>query len=887
MAGIAFEEWFLRLTEHSSPRAWQRELAAENNCRSRLIKIPTGLGKTEGVLAAWSYQRFQRGDTAWPRRLVWCLPMRGLVEQTEHVARSLIARLPEASRPAIHVAMGGEDAGDWSLFPERCAVIIGTQDMLLSRALNRGFASPRARWPMEFGLLNQDSLWIMDEVQLMDVGLASSAQLQAFRDEDAAKGFRPCHTWWMSATLQSDWLSSVDTASRHASWVTDPCNVPSDQRAGGLWEIVKSFSSEKIGADDHRDFARRILEEHAKLVDSDFGRITLVVCNTVDRASRTFAALRTAGRADKLELVHSRFRPSERETWRKSFLSRSACTSGTDRIIVATQVVEAGVDITAGCLITELAPWPSLVQRFGRCARYGDSGNVIVVDRHKDGEDAAPYTAAELESSWEALKVLPDVGIKALEVYESALSDESRKRLYPYAPAHLLMRREFDELFDTTADLSGADIDISRFIRSGLERDIQVFWRDIEKDGKGGKPHRPSDDTTPHRRELCSIPFLKGREWLCEKGQLKLKSTKRAWVWDWLDGEWKTVTSDALLPGRIVCVASDTGGYHADRGFDETSAAHVTPIVETPVSPEVRETERAVNQQDREQLGNAWKTIACHTKEVADEIKAIALSVGLDVKLQQLLDLAALWHDWGKSHPAFQGLIRDAAGAPRLKRGDLAKAPKACWQTRHLYQYLDDSDTRPGFRHELASALGLFAILATYSPTHEALLGPWSDVFSKLPDAQPTAPIRPAPLAPTLICRLLDCTADDFNLVIYLVASHHGKVRVGLNGAPKDQEYRDRDGRGLPIRGIREGDVLPSVELVPGEPPLPEVVLGLTPAAMGLSHQTGISWRERTIELQKRYSAVGLAFLEAILRSADIRASRLKTIDPALVEGGI
>ena len=37
---------------------------------------------------------------------------------------------------------------------------------------------------MEFGLLNHDALWVMDEVQFMDVGLATSAQLQAFREQD-------------------------------------------------------------------------------------------------------------------------------------------------------------------------------------------------------------------------------------------------------------------------------------------------------------------------------------------------------------------------------------------------------------------------------------------------------------------------------------------------------------------------------------------------------------------------------------------------------------------------------------------------------------------------------------------------------------------------------
>jgi hypothetical protein len=49
-------------------------------------------------------------------------------------------------------------------------------------------------------------------------------------------------------------------------------------------------------------------------------------------------------------------------------------------------------------------------------------------------------------------------------------------------PPHLLLRKEFDELFDTTPDLTGADLDISRFIRSDDERDLQVFWLDIPAD---------------------------------------------------------------------------------------------------------------------------------------------------------------------------------------------------------------------------------------------------------------------------------------------------------------------------------------------------------------------------------------------------------------------
>jgi CRISPR-associated endonuclease/helicase Cas3 len=431
--------WFEALTRHASPHGWQTELMAEESCRDRLIRIPTGLGKTEGVLAAWSLHRISSGDERWPRRLVWCLPMRVLVEQTEQVARTLAARMPTDTRPDVYVAMGGEDAGEWFLYPERPAIVIGTHDMLLSRALNRGYGSGRARWPVEFGLLNQDALWIMDEVQLMDVGLATSAQLQSFREDDRERGLRPCRTWWMSATLQPAWLRSVDTAKHHEKWIALPCQTRPEQRTGPLWTGRKILELAAIGRDDVAGFAERIRIEHERAPAGPHGRITLVICNTVERARQTFVALRASSPAVDLRLIHSRFRQAEREYWREAFLSKAACTPDADRIIVSTQVVEAGVDISAMALITELAPWPSLVQRFGRCTRFGADGRVTVVNRGVGRETAAPYALADLERAWEALGSLDDVGIARLEAHEAGLTTAARERLYPYAPKHLLL----------------------------------------------------------------------------------------------------------------------------------------------------------------------------------------------------------------------------------------------------------------------------------------------------------------------------------------------------------------------------------------------------------------------------------------------------------------
>ena len=171
------ERFFTELGGVKEPHHWQRELSRPTTCGNRLIRIPTGFGKTLGVLAAWSWHRVRRRDDDWPRRLVWCLPMRVLVEQMQSEVRLALERLDllwdgqgdHAGKVGVHLLMGGADAGRWHLYPERDAVLIGTQDMLLSRALNRGYASPRARWPMEFGLLNHDALWVMDEVQLSSV----------------------------------------------------------------------------------------------------------------------------------------------------------------------------------------------------------------------------------------------------------------------------------------------------------------------------------------------------------------------------------------------------------------------------------------------------------------------------------------------------------------------------------------------------------------------------------------------------------------------------------------------------------------------------------------------------------------------------------------------
>jgi CRISPR-associated endonuclease/helicase Cas3 len=314
-------------------------------------------------------------------------------------------------------------------------------------------------------------------------------------------------------------------------------------------------------ADLGKAFGEQVLQSWT---ESD-RRLMLVVVNNVDRAREVFDTLEGKLKRDpekpELKLVHSRFRPAERVVWRSEFLNRGVTLPPNGRIVVATQVVEAGVDLDAQLLVTELAPWPSLVQRFGRVARGGGRGVVRILDPgFAEDRESAPYSVEELEGAREALKRLDDVSPLGLESFEGQLGSEEISKLYPYAPAHLVLRREVEELFDTTPDLTGADLDISRFIRTGEERDVFVAWIPI------GKGEIPDPKVHPGREALCAVPFLQARSWLCD-GE-RLRQGKRGWVWDYIDGEWRDLRASAVLPGRTILVASDLVVYVGLIWFD-------------------------------------------------------------------------------------------------------------------------------------------------------------------------------------------------------------------------------------------------------------------------------------------------------------------------------
>ena len=147
-----FEEFFEKATGYK-PYPYQQNLA-ESSIPST-INVPTGAGKTEAaILGMWLWHRLQ-DDAGTPRRLIYCLPRRVLVEQTESRVRKWLEKLELDKRIGVALLMGGNKDGELEKHPTQEYVIIGTQDMLISGALNRGYGKQPVRLAHSIRIVQQ------------------------------------------------------------------------------------------------------------------------------------------------------------------------------------------------------------------------------------------------------------------------------------------------------------------------------------------------------------------------------------------------------------------------------------------------------------------------------------------------------------------------------------------------------------------------------------------------------------------------------------------------------------------------------------------------------------------------------------------------------------
>ena len=762
-----FPELFRLATGGFDPFDWQARLATAADV-PEVVRVATGAGKTEGAVLSWLWRRRHaaadvRRQT--PRRLVYCLPMRTLVEQTVTRVSEQLSRVAPDIR--VYQLMGGAVQKDWIDRPEDDAILVGTLDQLLSRALMRGYGESRFRWPIDFGFLHSDAHWVYDEVQLFGEALPTSTQLEGLRR--MMPGPRPASSLWMSATVEPTWLDSVD----HPETV-GVLHLSTADRSGPLRQRLEA--GKRLAECEAID-AASVRAAHVP------GTLTLCVLNTVKAARELATRLHRVADGAEVLLIHSRFLPPDR----RAHVARITAPLGADgRIIVATQVVEAGLDISAETLFTEAAPWASLVQRFGRCNRRGEIANARVF--WTAPAKPAPYGEDDVRAAQEILRTLEgrSVGPAALNSY----GVEFR----PPATKHVLRRRDFVGLFDTAPDLAGSDLDISRFVRDADETACLLAWREAMHE-------RPVDDVRLARDELCPVPL----------GELSAAQKKRpntpVWRFDHLDGRWERIGVGEARPGDRLVTDLAFCCYSPETGFDPADRKNHPAVGSAALS----DGDEAIGDDPTVRHAGVWLSLTEHSTGVLSELDRLLLEFPeLTDAERSALRTAASLHDWGKAHSVFQEALIDESLPADLRGVAVAKRPGRGRRYR-----------RPGFRHELASLLAYMA-----------------------------------------------CDGAD-PLVAYLIASHHGRVRLGARSLPGEDIAAGESS----VLGCREGDLLPATHLGEGFDQ-PEVSLSLAPLRLGID--SGATYTDLALDALERYGPVRLGFLEALFRTADRRRSALE-----------
>lgn len=656
--------YFFTTATGDLPYRYQSRLARDG--LRDVLHVTTGAGKTVAAVLPWLYRRTRHQDPAvrasTPRWLVYVLPQRALVEQTVDVIEGCLKKL--RMDVPVDVLMGGEDAGDreWKTRPESERIFVGTQDMVLSRLLMRGFAEPRAAWPMSFGLLHNGAQFVFDEVQLMGPGLPTSVQLQGLREKLGTS--LPSRSMWMSATLDPADFATADF--RRTPTIVELDESEEGDNLRKRLEATRVIGRLDVDLDPRRypaALAGQVLAAHRPRTR------TLVVLNTVDRAVATYEALRKASPEANLVLLHSRFRPGDRRHHTDAAL---ADPDGAGSIVVSTQVLEAGVDITSETLITELAPKSSTVQRAGRCNRDGSAtaARLLWTPPPSMRGSELPYEASDLDTMAEALASSEGRAVTSAEL--AALDAKESVRIHA-----VLRHRDLVDLFDTAPDISGNDIDVSPFIRDTADRTVSVAWRE------------PTDNDEkvpfPHRDELCPAPIAAVRNLVKQRGAL---------LFDQRDGRWRHTDNPAeVRPATPLILDTTHGGYTPDTGFSPASKAPVDPAV----VQERREPTDAANT-DPLTTGRKWQELHEHLAETEQAARDLLNTLRPDVSadVAEAIVLAAGYHDIGKAHETFvQSLATANPGRPPGPDRVWAKSPSKKL-LRHNPKY---------FRHELVSAL--------------------------------------------------------------------------------------------------------------------------------------------------------------------------------------
>jgi CRISPR-associated endonuclease/helicase Cas3 len=880
---------------------------------------------------AWCAQRREPWRAA--RRIVFVVDRRIIVDAAAERAERIRAALEQGTSETIRQVaallkqLGGDEPlrcqklrggmarePSFTPNPAQPLIITSTIDQIGSRLLFRGYGVSPYAAPIHAGMLGHDTLVLLDEAHLGEsfAATVSAVTREQSRAEQPLSPLQPIRLVAMSATARAGGrrfgLNDTDLAhpiiAERRKAPKPAYLVDAKQKSP---ERLKALCRETLGVYDQ-------LEAEAPAV--------AVIVNRIRTARTVFEELRReSSRLDfDIDLMIGRSRPLDRDAIARRVVSRTGASLASDRsalrglIVVATQTIEVGADLDFQGMVTECAALDALTQRFGRLDRLGRlrKARAVIVGGGEDEDD--PVYGAAVGETWRWLESVCTVRDErrcvdfSIEALEGLVRNANMATLTGEPPEMLELTPSFVDLLCQTAPAPTLQPDVAALLH-GLGRalpDVQVVWRadlPIQRTDEGvlldpGLAHVANellDLNPPSSLEALSLPAHAVRAWLensrrepaladmegaardDEADERASKSTPRL-AWKQTPNGWHVVFPHEIKPGDTITVPAGYGGCD-EFGFASELRSPVRDL-STAARKELQRTPLLIITQwnldsiegvDPQSLSEAWNRVREAYKATdatpEDVFQILRGSVG---------EMLTAQHRWLASDPLVDVIGPDRQTGVRelygfiarsrgLEAGDLTDEDLSSSHTVPVT--LEEHNAGVGERaRTLAESLNLneqhIRNLEHAGRTHD--LGKADPRFQSLLRAGDRLTLEGQLLAKGLrrirVPRIelgerheaysvallethdrLLSEVPDRDLVLFIVGTHHGRGRSLMPDRADDGTAFIVD-----VNGIEYS--------FNGVPQL---------GSLGSDWPT-LFWR-----LTRRYGPWGLAYLEAVLRSAD------------------
>lgn len=359
---MSYKEFY---TSHLSftPYSYQSKVAELLlSGKNVILSVPTGAGKTWASIMPFLYAKEKQID--FPSKLIYSLPLRTLANSIYEDVKNLV------NENSISI-----QTGEYSNDPYfESDIVFSTIDQTLSSFLCFPLSLSHRQANINAGAI-VGSYLVLDEFHLLDSKLSMSTTLGMLR---ILKNM--CRICIMTATLSDRFLrylkNEFDPQNQYNFEIVNLSDFPEDrEKIKSLVPAPNRRTKKSVVVSDDILMAENIIEKHRNK--------SIVICNRVERAQQLFESINHIKNIKtKLLCFHSRFFDSDRKTKEhliKKYFGKKS--EENDVILIATQVIEAGMDISCDIMHTEISPINSFLQRAGRCARFeNEYGDVYVYE---------------------------------------------------------------------------------------------------------------------------------------------------------------------------------------------------------------------------------------------------------------------------------------------------------------------------------------------------------------------------------------------------------------------------------------------------------------------------------------------------------------------------